>query len=101
MENGTISLKNVLEAMRITNEFGEYVRFDISYRTFNSSTKKGGKLKKYHSVKYLPSPLDKTSTERNPRHFENRTRNVELLDGSVRTIRIDFIISFNNCKVIY
>jgi hypothetical protein len=40
-------------------------------------------------------------SSRNPNHFDNRTRNIELPSGEIKKIRIDFIIEINGNKVIY
>lgn len=109
MENGFIKLSDCLKLMAQKDNKGMFVPFDLEYRTFNEQTKKGGKLKKYLSVKYLPEA--KQTTEQNiveaekqvksPNHFQNRTRNIELANSSIKTIRIDFIVSINNTNVIY
>lgn len=104
----TIFLKDALKIFSLKDDKGMYKPFDLVYRTFNRTSKKGGKLKNYQGVKYLPSANpEKKSIHRlntftkNPNHFKNRTRNIELPDGSIVTVRIDFIISINNQKVIY
>lgn len=114
MEKGIISLSDALKILQLKDREGKPFPFDIAYWTFNSQTKKGGKLKKVLGAKYLPeanknrtpgfSPeeifaVDKPS--RNPNHFTNRTRNIELPDGSIRKVRIDLIKSINNKKMIY
>lgn len=114
MESTTIHLKEALQIMQLKDKEGKPFPFDLTYRTFNSQTKKGGKLKVYEKVKYLPEAnlngaksksieaifaIEKS--KRKPIHFENRTRNIELQNGDLKKIRIDFIISINNRKVIY
>lgn len=109
MENGFLLLSNALKLMAQKDARGMFVPFDIEYRTFNEQTKKGGKLKKYYGVKYLPdakqsSEQDVVDAEKQlkaPNHFKNRTRNIELATGEIKTIRIDFIVSINNTNVIY
>lgn len=110
MENGFIKLSDCLKLMAQKDNKGMFVPFDLEYRTFNEQTKKGGKLKKYLSVKYLPEAKQPTPEEKievsekqvkSPNHFQNRTRNIELANGSIKTIRIDFIVSINNTNVIY
>lgn len=109
MENGFLKLNEVLNLMSRKDNKGMFVPFDLDYRTFNEQTKKGGKLKRYFGAKYLPSAkapgeFDRENPEKhikNPNHFQNRTRNIELSTGEIKTIRIDFIISFNNTNVIY
>lgn len=90
------------------------VPFDITYRTFSKISKTGGELKMYERVKYLPAAnpdedfkitmynvFEPVTEKRDPKHYENRTRNIELADGRIRKLSIDFIISVNNLKVIY
>lgn len=114
MESTQIYLKDALKIMQLKDKEGKPFPFDLTYRTLNSQTKQGGKLKIYNGAKYLPeanpnAPQSKSvaaifaadKPERNPMHFENRTRNIELQNGDIKKIRIDFIISINNQKVIY
>ena len=106
MENGFLTLKNALKIFSMKDGKGMYLPFDIEYRTFNEQTKKGGKLKQYSRVKYLPEAIQNPNAHQNNQlrstnHFENRTRNIELTTGEIRKVRIDFIISINNIKVIY
>lgn len=114
MENTEIYLSEALKIMQLKDKSGQPFPFDLAYRTFNSQTKQGGKLKQYKNVKYLPEANPNASqskseaaifaedkSERNPSHFKNRTRNIQLETGEIQKIRIDFIISINNKKVIY
>ena len=114
MENGTISLKEALEIFRRRDNYGQLVHFNIAFRTFSRISKTGGVLKIYEGVKYLPPAtqaddhvsniyniLDPIKTARDPKHFENRTRSIELPNGDIRKINIDYIISVNDLKVIY
>lgn len=109
MNKGFFTLKEALEVFKNKDAKGMYLPFDITYRTFNEQTKKGGKLKQHRGVKYLPEAKQSTDVDivisdkhiKPPNHFENRTRNIELSTGDVRSVRIDFIISINNIKVIY
>lgn len=114
MEN-VIFLKEVLEIMDLKMPNGDAVKFDIEVFTFNRNNKEGGKLKIYNDAKkciakvknstYKPSQLDKLmqvdKAKKNPNHFENRTRNIELPNGDIRTINILFIKKFNGQKVYY
>lgn len=106
MINGFITLPEALKILNTKDSIGMFVPFDIEYRTFNEQTKQGGKLKVYYGVKHLPS--SKKSEEvptdldtKTPNHYKNRTRNIELSNGEIKKIRIDFIVSINNTKVIY
>lgn len=114
MEEQIISLPEVLKIIQLKDRNGAAFPFDIKYRTFNSQTKQGGNLKEYKGVKHIPNAnphkeletnafniLETVKKKKKPNHFKNRTRNIELLNGTVRTVRIDFIISINNKKVIY
>jgi len=96
--NNPISLTDALKIFSEKDQKGMYAPFDLNYRTFNGTTKKGGKLKKYRGVKYLP-PANGVS-KKDPHHFRNRTRNIELPNGDIKKINIDFIISVNNKTVI-
>src|SRR5690606_1703186 len=109
MENRTpIFLKQALDIMNTRKPDGSFAPFDIAIRTFNGQTGKGGKYVVYDNVRLLPEANhDKKKTEttatvlnevkqaKRPNHYKNRTRNIEFSDGTVKTIRIDFIISIN------
>jgi len=114
MENGTITLSEALEIMRRRDSYGGLIHFNIAFRTFSATTKKGGKLKKIDGAIYMypANPdadkpiniynlLEPVLTAKNPNHFENRTRNIQLPNGDIRKVNIDFIISINDHKVIY
>lgn len=104
--NDVITLKDALKIFSVKDNNGLYKPFDLTYRTFNATNKKGGKLINYDNVRYLPSAktdvvVNEDKTVRPPNHFLNRTRNIELQSGEIKSIKIDFIISINNKKVIY
>jgi len=114
MENTIISLKEGLALMSKKDDLGRLVPFDMTYRTFNSTSKQGGKLKSYLKAKLLieanPNAVFKDNLQnilnskierKEANHFKNRTRNIELSTGEVAKIRIDFIITINNKKIIY
>lgn len=114
METAIISLTDALKIIQLKDREGKPFPFDLTYRTFNSQTKKGGKLKTALAAKYLPEAnpnriagfsqeeiFSEVKTSKNPNHFSNRTRNIELADGKIRKVRIDFLISINNKKIIY
>ncbi|MRX40582.1 hypothetical protein GJU43_14935 [Flavobacterium sp. LC2016-23] len=109
-----ISLKEGLVILNQKDEKGTLIPFDLTYRTFNATSKKGGKLKFYLGSRLLleknPNAIHRDTIEnilvpikktKNANHFENRTRNIQLPDYSVVTIHIDFIISINNKEIIY
>lgn len=114
MENGTITLAEALEIMRRRDTTGRLIHFNITFRTFSATTRRGGKLKQIDGAIYMypANPdadkpiniynlLDPVTSAKNPNHFENRTRNIQLPDGKIRKVNIDFIISINDHKVIY
>ena len=106
MDNGFITLTEALKIFNLRDANMMFVPFDIEYRTFNEQTKQGGKLKTYNGVKYLPEAKETEEatadlSAKTPNHYKNRTRNIELSNGELRKIRIDFIVSINNTKVIY
>ena len=114
MNRNTISLSGALEVMNRKDVDGEFFPFDCTVRTFNRHSKTGGNLMELRQVQLLPlsGKLKKTSTrvedlrklpgiERNPNHFENKTRNVKLPNASVKKINLNFLISINGVNVIY
>lgn len=115
MENRTpIFLKQALDIVNTRKSDNSFAPFDITIRTFNEQTGKGGKLLFYENVKLLPEAnhniikketnatvLDESKQRKRPNHFKNRTRNIEFPDGSVKTIKIDFIITINSHPIIY
>jgi hypothetical protein len=109
-----IFLRQVLETMKKTDTYGGSVPFDIEFRTFNNNNKMGGVLKKYENAKLLIGTKLKgrpfidaehfyrpVRVRKNPNHWENKTRNIELTGGQIKKINILFITKFNNLEVIY
>nr|WP_315245154.1 hypothetical protein [uncultured Flavobacterium sp.] len=109
-----IFLRQVLEEIKKTNALGEGVPFDIEFRTYNKNNKMGGVLKKYNDVKLLigvkmkgkpfieADHFYRTARKRkNPNHFENRTRNIELSSGHIKKLNILYITKFNGLQVVY
>lgn len=93
-------LSEVLEKMKEDN-------FNLEMRTFNKYNKTGGKTVIYRNVELLRPPkkkglvrLSDPTPFKNPNHFGNRTRNIKLEDGTIKTIHIIFIIRFNGIKII-
>ena len=117
MERETIFLKDVLSTMRTLDSDGKAVNFSISFRTFNSNSKTGGKLKVYEKAKQVIKeenknvittnslrykPNKKSKVRRNPNHWDNKTRNIKVLpQGDIRKVHINNIITFNNKTVVY
>lgn len=104
----TIFLRDVLAQMKGLDEQKNPVAFSISVRTFNLQNKTGGNMKYYQNVVLLNPPQRKgvkrlamDTPFKNPNHWQNRTRNIKLQDGSIKKISILFIDEFNGQKVIY
>jgi hypothetical protein len=109
-----IFLRQVLEVIKKTDANGEAIPFDIEFRTFNRNNKMGGVLKKYEGAKLLIGKKLKGKpfidveyfyrqqrVRKNPNHWDNKTRNIELPGGQIKKINILFITKFNNLEVIY
>lgn len=109
-----IFLRQVLEEIKKTDSNGNAIPFDIEFRTFNRNNKMGGVLKKYQGAKLLIGKKLKGKpfidaahfyrqerARKNPNHWENKTRNIELPGGQIKKINILFITKFNNLEVIY
>jgi len=107
-------LRQVLEEIKKTDEKGDALPFDIEFRTYNRNNKMGGVLKRYERAKLLIGKKLKGKpfidaeyfyrqqrVRKNPNHFNNRTRNIELPGGQIKKINILFITKFNNLEVIY
>lgn len=110
----TIFLRQVLQEMKKTNSLGEAVPFDIEFRTYNKNNKMGGVTKKYIGAKLLISQKLKgkpfidsdhfyrpVRVRKNPNHFQNRTRNIEIPSGHIKKLNILYITKFNGLQVIY
>lgn len=107
-------LRQVLEEIKKTDAEGDSIPFDIEFRTYNRNNKMGGVLKRYEKAKLLIGKKLKgkpfidaeyfyreVRVRKNPNHFDNRTRNIELPGGQIKKINILFITKFNNHEVIY
>ena len=108
----TISLKDAIAIIDAVDVKGNALPFDITFRTLQRNSKTGGKLYTYNQVKkhrkvksdnpnYLKQAQSPERKKRNPNHFLNRTRNLELQNGDIKTIHIRLIITVNGLKVIY
>lgn len=103
-----IKLADVLKEMRTIVD-GKRTMFDLTYRTFNQYNKMGGEFKEYKRCRLVMRNGKKSDLERlkvqkktkNPNHWDNKTRNIELLNGDVKTIHFKYIITFNGLNVIY
>jgi hypothetical protein len=85
--------------------------FSLSFVTYDKKRKKGGEwINVKSAVKFMAKPSKQKAIEaaqpeftmvsRNPKHFENATRNIKLQNGSIRKVHIRLIRLFNNKKVI-
>ena len=85
--------------------------FSMSFVTYDKKRKRGGEWINIKSAVKLMAPEKQqkaieaaqptfTMVSKNPKHFENSTRNIKLQNGSVRKIHIRLVRLFNNKKVI-
>ncbi len=105
-----MNLKEALQIIHRKDKDGRSMPFSITFRTYQRNSKTGGTLKHYPMAKLLAADptnqpnLKKRSLpkeKKNPHHWQNRTRNLELPDGKKRKINILFIIKINNEQVTY
>lgn len=109
-----IFLRQVLEQIKKTDVQGNAVVFDIEFRTRNKNNNTGGILKKYERAKLLIGTKQKGKpfidaehfyraerVRKNPNHFENATRNIELESGRIIKFNFRYITKFNGLEVIY
>lgn len=107
-------MRQVLEEIEKKDNCGNAIPFDIEVWTFNKNNKSGGVLKKYVGAKLLMGEKLKgkkfieaehfyrpTRIRKNPNHWNNKTRNVELASGHIRKLNILYIKKFNGLHVIY
>ena len=96
-----VFLKDVLAEMRKLDERKKPIPFTITVRTYNRQNRFGGKLCIYHGATLMQQPRNKKNFEKNPNHWENKTRNIKLHNGTIKKICILFIVAFNGKEVIY
>ena len=108
-----IFLKDVLFQIKQKDLSGKPIPFNIEWRTWNKQNKMGGQLKiESNAVLCIANKKEKNIIDvlrsenrerirKNPSHFKNRTRNIELSDGSVKKINILLITKFNGQIVVY
>lgn len=109
-----IFMRQVLEEMKKTDSKGDAIPFSIEIRTYNRNNKMGGVLKRYEGAKLLmpkktkgapfnPNSLLKREEikRKNPNHWQNRTRNIEVVSGQIKKLNILYITKFNDLEVIY
>lgn len=106
-----ITLKNALELMEKMEGFNQ-VPFDIEYCSFSKSRGTGGEIISLKGVtlnklksdeKMSPAIQTKIAvrSERQPAHFQNKTRNVTLPNAEIRKLHIRFILKINGLTVVY
>ena len=98
--------------MNMKDKDGNPFPFNIDAWTCNRYSKSGGKLRRFVNAKLLARDKNSKSNltteataiskiKKNPQHFQNRTRNIELKNGNIRKIHIRLIDSINGKKVQY
>lgn len=109
----TVSFSECLAIINQKDKRGNSVPFDVDVYSLNKQSKKGGVLKRYKNVKLLAwekrertlhGQVKAASTEvrskKNPNHFGNRTRNIELPNGDIKKLHLRIIDSINGKKVL-
>jgi len=102
----TIFLREVLHDMKKLDSLKNPVRFDVSVREFNRQNKSGGTYRQYKNCMLLQPAKNSqgkkpADASKNPRHWENKTRNIKLENGEIKKINILYIITYNGKKVVY
>lgn len=110
----TISFSEAIKVIDKVDAQGNAYPFDITFRTLQRNSKKGGRLIAYKQVRkshpknftetnasLLASVQSGTRIKRNPNHKKNRTRLLELQNGEKKKIHIRLIISINSKKMHY
>lgn len=109
-----IRLSEVLEAMDSKDEAGNPRSFDIRFVTASRSRGTGGEIVEILGARKgitrgkegavldrrIAKALSGKKQGRDPRHYENATRNLILPNGLCRKISIWLILEFNHQKVI-
>lgn len=96
-----IFLKDALVEMRKLDAEKKPIPFSLAVRTYNKQNGFGGKLLIYHNATLMQQPKGKKDFEKNPNHWDNKTRNIKLADGTIKKIIILFIVAFNGKEVVY
>ncbi|MDO5509552.1 MAG: hypothetical protein Q4F57_02540 [Weeksellaceae bacterium] len=95
-----IYLSEALAEMRRMDAQKKPVPFNLKIREFNRQNKSAGRVKEYKGATLMRKGK-KRKTFTDPRHWENRTRNIKLPDGSIKKIHIIFIDSLNGKKIVF
>lgn len=106
-------MRQVVKEMEKVDDLGNPIPFTIHYRTYNKNNKSGGRYIVYENVKLLvnqkskkekkfdPNDVRELRISKNPNHWKNRTRNIVTPAGMIKTIKILYIIKFNDLEEIY
>lgn len=108
-----IYLQDALRLMHKRDEDDNLAPFSIQACTADRKLNTGGKLENFKNViitwsddkagraesKRIKHPT-KQKSGRPPRHFKNRTRNIQFSNGQVRKIHISLITEFNGEVVV-
>jgi hypothetical protein len=113
MEN-SISFQQAMQVIDKVNDSGLPIPFDITFRTLQVNSKTGGRLVTYKNViksrsknkasstaSILKAVQSPRATEKNPEHYKNRTRNLELQNGDIKKVKIRQIIKINGKTIHY
>lgn len=113
MING-ISFAEAMAIIDKKDKLGNPYPFDISFRTLQRNSKTGGRLITYNQVikstskkfienknSLLAAVQSGAIVKRNPNHYRNRTRLLELQNGDKKKIHIRLIVSINGQKMYY
>jgi hypothetical protein len=107
-----IALGQVLEQMEAIDRKGNAVPFDVKFVTANEKTGEGGDIKHYPFAVMLTNRSNRVNASDKPKaiahrrkkanHWENATRNIQLLgSGKIKKIHIWLITEFNGEKVVW
>lgn len=102
----TITYANMIHVMDQVNKQGEPVPFSCRFVTADRKRNTGGEIieiKKAIKVvgKKRDGSLQYTTTPKNPRHWDNATRNIAVLPGkNIRKVHTRLIIQFNGMNII-
>ncbi len=110
----TVTLSECLEIINTKDKFGNPYPFTVDVFTLNKNSKSGGSLRRFENVKLLKFKKSKRTLgsltvsastmakpKRNPNHFKNRTRNIELPNDEIKTIHIRLIKNINGKEMVY
>lgn len=96
----TITLKQMCQQMARLDAQKNPVAFSLKIWEFNTQNKRAGTLREYKGVTLMQKGRG-NPYEKNPNHWENRTRNLKLPEGGIKKIHIIFVKEFNGITVVY